>query len=67
MVGDFFAILETFSVRVAVFSFSLSMNLSHADGVHITNPRTLKPSTVVMFVPLKTFIAPSRRFSCTMS
>ena len=47
---DVLAISKSFSGRVAVFSISLSMYLSHADGVPITDPRTLKPSTIVLFV-----------------
>ena len=43
--------MESFSVRVAVFSISLRKYLSHADGVPITDPKTLKPSTIVKFVP----------------
>ena len=57
------AILEILEVRVAVFSISVSMYLSHSDGVPITDPRTLKPSTVVIFVPSNTFIALCCRFS----
>ena len=65
--GDVLAILESFSVRVDVFSFSLSMYLSHADGIPMTDPRTLKPSTIVIIVPSITFVALSRQFSLTMS
>ena len=43
------------------------MYLSHADGVPITNPRTLKPSSIVIFVPSNTFMALWRWFSLTMS
>ena len=64
---DVLAMLESFSVRLTLFSFSLSMYLSHADGVPITDPRTLKPSTIVKFVPSNTLMALSRRFSFTMS
>ena len=64
---DVLAMLESFSVRLTLFSFSLSMYLSHADGVPITDPRTLKPSTIVKLVPSNTFMALSRRFSFTMS
>ena len=49
--GHVLAILERFSVRVAVFSISFFMCLSHADGVPINDPRTLKPSAIVIFVP----------------
>ena len=58
----FVVILAIFPLRVAVLSISLSMNLSHADGVPITDPRTLKPSTIVIFAPSKDFTAFSRRF-----
>ena len=37
-----FSSFESFSVTAAVFSISLSMYLSHADGVPITDQRTLK-------------------------
>ena len=43
--GDVLAILESFLVRVVVFSITLFMYLSHADRVSITDPRTLKLST----------------------
>ena len=33
----------------------------------MTDPRTLKPSTIVIFVPSNTFMALSRQFSFTMS
>ena len=36
------------------------MYLSHAEGVPITDPRTLKPSIFVIFVPSNTFMALSR-------
>ena len=55
--GTVLAILESFSVRVAVFSISLSTFLSHADGVLMTDPSTLKPSTSVILVPSNTFMA----------
>ena len=42
---------------VVVFSISLSMYISHADGVPITDPRTLKPSTIIIFVPSNTSMA----------
>ena len=38
------------------------MYLSHADSVPITDPRTLKPSTIVIFVPSNTFMALSDAF-----
>ena len=53
--GDVLAILERFSLRVALFSISFSMYLSHADGVPITDPRTLKPCTIVIFMPSNFF------------
>ena len=55
--GDVLPILKSFSVRLAVFSISLSMYLSHADGVPMTNPRTLKPFIFVIFVPSNSFMA----------
>ena len=59
--------MESFSVRVAVFSNSLSMCLSHADGVPLPNPRSPKPSTIVLFAPSNTFLALSRQFFFTLS
>ena len=55
--SDALAFLESFSVGVAVFSISLYMCLSYADGVPITNPRTPTPFTIVIFVPSNTFMA----------
>ena len=46
-----FVVSIHFAVWEAAFSISLSMYLSHADGGPKTNPRTLKPSTIVIFVP----------------
>ena len=65
--GDVLAILEAFTFGVALFSISLYMCLSYADGIPITDPRTLKPTTIVIFVPSNIFMALSWRFSFTLS
>ena len=51
----FLDFLESFSVGAVVFLISLSMYLSHANGVSITDQRTLKLSTIV----LSLYVVPS--------
>ena len=60
--GNVLSIFRSFFVRVILCSISLSMCLSPADDVPITNPRTLKPSSIAIFVPSNTFLALSRQF-----
>ena len=56
--------LETFFVRVVFFPVLVFNYISHAaGGVPITQPRTLQPSTKVIFVPSNDSMALSRRFS----
>ena len=43
---DVVALLESFFVRVVVFSISFSRYSSHNDGFSIADPWTLKPSTI---------------------
>ena len=43
------------------------MDFSHADGVPITDPRSLKPSTIEIFVTSNILMVHFRRFFFLMS